>query len=149
MNTPANTPASTNNKNKLSDIVALCAVSFTTLAVAVKPADVVKTLQSPGPFTVFAPTDGAFAKLPKATLKDLLKLENKAKLDSILTYHVVPGKVMAADVKTMEAKTANGQSLDLQVIDGKVTVNKAKVTKMDIMASNGDIHVIETVVMPN
>ena len=71
MNTPANTPASTNNKNKLSDIVALCAVSFTTLAVAVKPADVVKTLQSPGPFTVFAPTDEAFAKLPKATLKDL------------------------------------------------------------------------------
>jgi len=151
MNTTSNTPASTNEMNKLGDIIAVAsgAGNFTTLIAAIKAADLVKTLQSPGPFTVFAPTDEAFAKLPKATLADLLKPENKAKLASILTFHVVPGKVMAADVKTMKAKTANGQSLDLQVSDGNVTVNKAKVTKTDIKASNGVIHVIDTVVMPN
>ena len=136
---------------KSGDIVAVAsgAGNFTTLVTAIKAAGLVETLQGAGPFTVFAPTDEAFAKLPKGTVEDLLKPENKAKLVGILTYHVVPGKVMAADVKTMKAKTVNGQELDLQVNAGAVTVNNAKVTKTDIAASNGVIHVIDTVVMPN
>ena len=101
-----------------------------------------------GPFTVFAPTDAAFEKLPKGTLDDLLKPENKGKLAKILAYHVVPGKVMAADVKTMEADTAEGSKLNVKVDDGKVMVNDAKVIKTDIPASNGVIHVIDTVLMP-
>ena len=133
------------------DIVAVAsgAGSFNTLVAAVKAAGLVETLQGPGPFTVFAPTDEAFAKLPKGTVEDLLKPENKAKLVSILTYHVLAGKVMAADVKTMKAKTVNGQSLDLVVTDGAVTVDNAKVVKTDVAASNGVIHVIDTVVLPN
>ncbi|MBC7365889.1 MAG: fasciclin domain-containing protein [Undibacterium sp.] len=136
---------------KSGDIVAVAsgAGNFTTLVTAIKAAGLVETLQGAGPFTVFAPTDEAFAKLPKGTVEDLHKPENKAKLVGILTYHVVPGKVMAADVKTMKAKTVNGQELDLQVNGGAVTVNNAKVTKTDIAASNGVIHVIDTVVMPN
>jgi len=132
------------------DIVAVAskAGSFTTLVAAIKAAGLVETLQGTGPFTVFAPTDEAFAKLPKGTLEDLLKPENKAKLAGILTYHVVPGKVMAADVKTMMAKTVNGQELDIKVNDGAVTVNKAKVSKTDVPASNGVIHVIDSVLMP-
>jgi len=132
------------------DIVAVAseAGSFTTLVAAIKAAGLVETLQGTGPFTVFAPTDEAFAKLPKGTLEDLLKPENKAKLAGILTYHVVPGKVMAADVKTMMAKTVNGEELDIKVKDGAVTVNKAKVSKTDVPASNGVIHVIDTVLMP-
>jgi len=132
------------------DIVAVAsgAGNFTTLVTAIKAAGLVETLQGPGPFTVFAPTDAAFAKLPKGTLEDLLKPENKAKLAGILTYHVVPGKVMAADVKTMMAKTVNGQELDIKVKDGAVTVNNAKCTKTDIDASNGVIHVVDTVLMP-
>lgn len=132
------------------DIVAVAskAGSFTTLVTAIKAAGLVETLQGTGPFTVFAPTDEAFAKLPKGTLEDLLKPENKAKLAGILTYHVVPGKVMAADVKTMMAKTVNGQELDIKVVDGAVTVNNAKVSKTDVPASNGVIHVIDTVLMP-
>jgi len=114
----------------------------------VKAADLVKTLQGSGPFTVFAPNDEAFAKLPKATLDDLLKPANKAKLAGILTYHVVSGKVMAADVKTMMAKTVNGQELDIKVADGDVTVNRAKVIKTDVAASNGIIHVIDSVLLP-
>ena len=138
-------------KEKAKDIVAVASGngSFNTLVAAVKAAGLVETLQGPGPFTVFAPTDEAFAKLPKGTLEDLLKPENKAKLVSILTYHVVAGKVMAADVKTMKAKTVNGQSLDVKVTDGTVTVDKAKVVKTDVAASNGVIHVIDTVVLPN
>lgn len=138
-------PASSND-----DIVAVAskAGSFTTLVAAIKAAGLVETLQGTGPFTVFAPTDEAFAKLPKGTLEDLLKPENKAKLAGILTYHVVPGKVMAADVKTMMAKTVNGQELDIKVKDGAVTVNNAKVSKTDVPASNGVIHVIDTVLMP-
>ena len=134
-----------------NDIVAVAssAGNFNTLVAAVKAAGLVETLQGTGPFTVFAPTDEAFAKLPKGTLEDLLKPENKAKLDAILTYHVVPGKVMAADVKTMKAKTVNGQSLDVKVADGAVTVNTAKVVKTDVAASNGVIHVIDSVVLPN
>ena len=133
------------------DIVAVAsgAGSFNTLVAAVKAAGLVETLQCAGPFTVFAPTDEAFAKLPKGTVENLLKPENKEKLVAILTYHVVPGKVMAADVKTMKAKTVNGQSLDVKVTDGAVTVDNAKVVKTDVAASNGVIHVIDTVVMPN
>jgi len=132
------------------DIVAVAsgAGNFSTLVTAIKAAGLVETLQGPGPFTVFAPTDAAFAKLPQGTLEDLLKPENKAKLAGILTYHVVPGKVMAADVKTMMAKTVNGQELDIKVTDGAVTVNNAKVTKTDIAAKNGVIHVIDSVLMP-
>jgi uncharacterized surface protein with fasciclin (FAS1) repeats len=138
------------NPAKGNDIVAVAssAGSFNTLVAAVKAAGLVETLQGPGPFTVFAPTDEAFAKLPKGTVEDLLRPENKAKLVGILTYHVVPGKVMAADVKTMKAKTVNGQSLDVKVADGAVTVDNAKVIKTDVAASNGVIHVIDTVVMP-
>ena len=128
--------------------VASSAGIFNTLVAAVKAADLVQTLQGPGPFTVFAPNDEAFAKIPKETLNDLLKPENKAKLASILTYHVVAGKVMAADVKTMKAKTVNGQELDIKVADGHVTINKAKVIKTDVAATNGVIHVIDSVVMP-
>jgi uncharacterized surface protein with fasciclin (FAS1) repeats len=138
-------------KEKANDIVAVASGngSFNTLVAAVKAAGLVETLQGPGPFTVFAPTDEAFAKLPKGTVEDLLKPENKAKLVSILTYHVVAGKVMAADVKTMKAKTVNGQSLDVKVTDGVVTVDNAKVVKTDVAASNGVIHVIDSVVLPN
>jgi uncharacterized surface protein with fasciclin (FAS1) repeats len=129
-------------------VVASNAGSFKTLVAAVKAAGLVETLQGKGPFTVFAPTDAAFAKLPPGTVEDLLKPENKAKLVAILTYHVVPGKVMAADVKTMMAKTVNGKELDIKVDDGKVTVNNAKVIKTDVAASNGVIHVIDTVLIP-
>ncbi|MEO5719362.1 MAG: fasciclin domain-containing protein, partial [Chthoniobacterales bacterium] len=101
-----------------------------------------------GPFTVFAPTDDAFKKLPAGTVEDLLKPENKEKLGKILAYHVVKGKVMAADVKTMEAESAEGSKLNVKAEDGKVMVNDAKVVKTDIMASNGVIHVIDTVLMP-
>ncbi len=133
------------------DIVAVAAGagSFKTLVAAVKAAGLIETLQGKGPFTVFAPTDDAFAKLPAGTLDNLLKPENKDKLVGILTYHVVPGKVMAADVKTMKAKTVNGKELDIKVDGGKVTVNEAKVVKTDIPASNGVIHVIDLVILPN
>jgi uncharacterized surface protein with fasciclin (FAS1) repeats len=133
------------------DIVAVAsgAGSFNTLVAAVKAAGLVETLQGAGPFTVFAPTDEAFAKLPKGTVEDLLKPENKQKLVSILTYHVVPGKVMASDVKTMQAKTVNGKELSIVVAGGKVTVDKANVVKTDVAAKNGVIHVIDTVVLPN
>ena len=134
-----------------NDIVAVASGAgiFNTLVAAVKAAGLVETLQSPGPFTVFAPTDEAFSKLPKGTVEDLLKPENKDKLVAILTYHVLAGKVMAAAVKTMKAKTLNGNELDLKVAGGVVTVNNAKVIKTDVVASNGVIHVIDTVVLPN
>ena len=136
---------------KQKDIVAVAASAgnFNTLVAAVKAAGLVETLQGDGPFTVFAPTDAAFAKLPKGTVEDLLKPENKAKLVAILTYHVVAGKVMAGHVKTMKAKTVNGKELDVKVADGHVTVDSAKVVKTDIEASNGVIHVIDSVLMPN
>ena len=131
------------------DIVAVAssAGSFKTLVAAVKAAGLVETLQGKGPFTVFAPTDEAFAKLPTGTLENLLKPENKEKLVAILTYHVVPGKVMAADVKTMMAKTVNGKELSIKVEDGNVMVDNAKVVKTDVAASNGVIHVIDTVLL--
>lgn len=138
-------------KSSAKDIVdtAVSAGSFKTLAAALKAADLIETLKGDGPFTVFAPTDAAFDKLPEGTVADLLKPENKAKLVAVLTYHVVPGKVMAADVKTMMAKTVNGKELDIKVDDGKVTVNTAKVIKTDVAASNGVIHVIDAVLIPN
>lgn len=133
------------------DIVdtAVAAGSFKTLAAALQAAGLVDTLKGKGPFTVFAPTDEAFAKLPKGTVEDLLKPENKAKLTAILTYHVVPGAVMAAQVTSLkEAKTVNGQSLKISVKDGGVSVDNAKVVKTDIRTSNGVIHVIDAVVLP-
>jgi uncharacterized surface protein with fasciclin (FAS1) repeats len=120
---------------------------FNTLVTAVKEANLVKTLSGPGPFTVFAPTDEAFGKLPEGTIEALLK--NKEKLTSILTYHVVAGKVMASDVVNLKsAKTVNGQSLTIMVKDGKVMVDKAMVIKTDIVCSNGVIHVIDAVLIP-
>jgi uncharacterized surface protein with fasciclin (FAS1) repeats len=133
------------------DIVdtAVAAGQFNTLATALTAAGLVDTLKGPGPFTVLAPTDAAFAKLPAGTVDSLLKPENKAKLTAILTYHVVPGKVMAADVvKLKEAKTVNGAMVKIKANGSNVMVNDAKVTATDIAASNGVIHVIDTVILP-
>lgn len=122
---------------------------FNTLVAAVKAAGLVETLKGPGPFTVFAPTDEAFAKLPPGTLETLLKPENKARLQSILTYHVVPGRVMAQDVMNLNsAKTVEGQTLTIHAMNGGVMVDQAHVTKTDIVASNGVIHVIDAVILP-
>jgi uncharacterized surface protein with fasciclin (FAS1) repeats len=130
------------------DIVdtAVSAGSFKTLATALQAAGLVDTLKGKGPFTVFAPTDAAFAKIPKADLDALLA--DKAKLTAVLTYHVVPGKVMSKDVKAGEVKTVEGSSLTVSTMGG-VKVDNAKVTTVDIVADNGVIHVIDTVVMPN
>ena len=129
--------------------IAMAADNFKTLTAALKAAGLVDTLQGEGPFTVFAPTDDAFAKLPAGTLDDLLKPENKAKLVSILTYHVVPQKAMAKDVVGMtSAKTVNGKELKIKTEGDKVMVNDATVTKTDIEASNGVIHVIDSVILP-
>lgn len=133
------------------DIVdtAVGAGNFATLAAALEAADLVSTLKGDGPFTVFAPTDAAFAKLPAGTVDNLLKPENKQQLVDILTYHVVPGKVMATDVVALdEAKTVNGKMIDVQVDGGAVKVNEANVTATDVAASNGVIHVIDQVIMP-
>lgn len=129
------------------DIVdtAVAAGSFSTLVTAIKAAGLVETLKGKGPFTVFAPTDAAFAKIPKADLDALLK--DKAKLTAVLTYHVVPAKVMAKDVKAGDAPTVNGKMLKLKTNKG-VMVNDANVTATDIAASNGVIHVIDTVLLP-
>ncbi len=124
--------------------------NFTTLVAAVKAAGLADTLKGPGPFTVFAPTDEAFANLPPGTLESLLKPENKAKLQSILTYHVVAGKVMSQDVvKLNSAKTVEGQSVAIGTVNGAVTIDNARIVKADIVASNGVIHVIDTVLLPN
>ena len=133
------------------DIVdtAVGAGQFKTLAAALKAAGLVDTLKGRGPFTVFAPTDEAFAKLPKGTVEELLKPENKAKLTAILTYHVVPGKVMAADAARLtSAKAVSGDTLTIAAQGGGVMIDKAKVVKTDIAASNGVIHVIDTVILP-
>lgn len=133
------------------DIVdtAVAAGKFKTLAAALKAAGLVDTLKGDGPFTVFAPTDEAFAKLPEGTVESLLKPENKEKLVAILTYHVVSGKVMAADVvKLTEAKTVQGGKVKIEVKNGKVKVDGANVVKTDIAASNGVIHVIDAVILP-
>jgi uncharacterized surface protein with fasciclin (FAS1) repeats len=128
--------------------VAAGAGQFNTLVAAVKAAGLVDTLNGAGPFTVFAPTDEAFAKLPAGTVETLLKPENKEKLVAILTYHVLAGKVMAADVKTMAAKTVNGKEASIKVDGVKVTIGAANVVKTDIAASNGVIHVIDAVLIP-
>jgi uncharacterized surface protein with fasciclin (FAS1) repeats len=133
------------------DIVdtAVAAGQFKTLAAALEAADLVDTLKGDGPFTVFAPTDAAFAKLPEGTVESLLKPENRDQLVAILTYHVVPGKVKAADVvKLNEAKTVNGQDVTITVADNGVQIDNANVVKTDIGASNGVIHVIDTVIIP-
>ena len=133
------------------DIVdtAVGAGSFKTLAAALQAAGLVETLKGSGPFTVFAPTDEAFAKLPAGTVENLLKPENKAKLVALLTYHVVPGKVTAAQVMKMNsAKTVQGQTVRIAASNGTVMVNGASVVKADVAASNGVIHVIDTVIMP-
>jgi len=137
--------------NHKKDIVdtAVAAGSFKTLATALTSAGLIETLKGDGPFTVFAPSDEAFAKLPAGTVEDLLKPENKEKLVAILTYHVVPGKVMAADVvKLTEATTVQGTTVDIKTADGKVMVDGAQVVKTDIETTNGVIHVIDSVIMP-
>ncbi|MCS7056754.1 MAG: fasciclin domain-containing protein [Thermoflexales bacterium] len=154
MPTPAPTPtqAPTPTAEPMKDIVdtAAAAGSFNTLATALKAAGLVETLKGEGPFTVFAPTDEAFGKLDKKLLEDLLKPENKDQLVAILTYHVVPGKVTAADVaKLTSAKTVQGEEISIKSDGyGGVTVNNAKVVTADVMASNGVIHVIDTVILP-
>ena len=133
------------------DIVdtAVAAGSFKTLAAALQAAGLVETLKGKGPFTVFAPTDAAFAKLPAGTVESLLKPENKAKLVAVLTYHVVAGEVTAAQAsKLTTAKTVSGSSLTIRVMGGKVMIDNATVTSADVAASNGIIHVIDTVVLP-
>ena len=139
------------NAAERADIVqtAVSNGSFNTLVTAVKAAGLVDTLKGPGPFTVFAPTDDAFAKLPSGTLQNLLKPENKKQLVAILTYHVVPGKVMSKDIagKRTEAKSVEGDSVSIDATNG-VKVDNAKVVKADVEASNGVIHVIDTVIMP-
>lgn len=130
--------------------VAVAAGSFNTLAAALQAAGLVDTLKGDGPFTVFAPTDDAFAALPEGTVENLLKPENRDQLVEILTYHVVPGKVLAADVVKLEkAKTVNGSDVKIKVADGSVNVDNATVVKTDIGASNGVIHVIDSVILPN
>ena len=125
--------------------------SFSTLVAAVKAAGLVETLSGAGPFTVFAPTDEAFAKLPAGTVEELVKPENKEKLTAILTYHVLAGKVMAADAIAADGKmvkTVNGQEIVIKVKDGKVMINDATVIIADVPASNGVIHAIDTVLLP-
>lgn len=143
--------ASTAAAGEKLDIVdtAAASSSFTTLVTAVKKAGLVDTLKGDGPFTVFAPTNEAFAKLPEGTVENLLKPENRKQLIAILTYHVVPGKVMAADVvKLKSAKTVQGSNVTINVQDGKVMIDEATVIKADIGTSNGVIHVIDRVITP-
>jgi uncharacterized surface protein with fasciclin (FAS1) repeats len=143
---PAPARAETHPSKDIVD-TAVAAGSFKTLATALQAAGLVETLKGKGPFTVFAPTDQAFAKIPKADLDALLK--DKAKLTRVLTYHVVAGQVMAADVaKLKQAKTVEGQSVKIDASASGVTVDGAKVVKADVAASNGVIHVIDSVILP-
>jgi transforming growth factor-beta-induced protein len=144
-------PASAKVEKKPLSIVetAIAAKDFKTLVTALKAAELVKTLEGKGPFTVFAPSDKAFAKLPKGTLEDLLKPANQKKLAGILTYHVVAKELMAADVTKMkEIMTVEGRELMVEVKDGKVMINNAQVVSTDIKCTNGVIHVIDTVLLP-
>ncbi|MGB6219867.1 fasciclin domain-containing protein [Haloferula sp.] len=122
--------------------------SFSTLVAAVKAAELAEALSGEGPFTIFAPTNDAFAKLPEGTVETLLKPENKEKLQGILKYHVVAGKVMAADVSAGEVEMLNGSKATITVKDGVVMIDKAKVVKTDIVGTNGVIHVIDSVILP-
>lgn len=134
-----------------ADIVdlAISTEFLSTLVAAVKAGDLVDVLKGDGPFTVFAPTNEAFAKLPAGTLESLLKPENKAKLVAVLTYHVVPGKVMSKDLKNgQKAKTVQGSDVTVTLKDGKAMINSATVTAADIEATNGVVHVIDTVILP-
>ncbi|PMG55687.1 fasciclin [Vibrio lentus] len=143
--------AHANHHEMKKDIVDVAAEngSFTTLVAAVKAAGLVDTLKGDGPFTVFAPTDEAFAALPEGTVEMLLKPENKDKLVAILTYHVVPGKIMAAEVmKLSSAETVQGEAVMIAVDEGNVMINTAKVVIPDVKASNGVIHVIDAVLLP-
>ncbi|MHB8955192.1 MAG: fasciclin domain-containing protein [Pirellulaceae bacterium] len=141
--------AAADTQDKTIVEVAVGADNFKTLVAALKAADLVETLSGKGPFTVFAPTDEAFEKVPKQVLNDLLKPENKEKLAAVLTYHVVAGKVLAADVvKLSKAKTVQGSEVKIAVKDGKVKVDKANVVKTDIVCKNGVIHVIDAVILP-
>jgi len=144
------TPGAMPQGQKVGTIVAVASANpnFKTLVAAVKEAGLVDTLSGKGPFTVFAPTEAAFAKLPKGTVEKLLKPENKAMLRKILTYHVVAGAVESKTLKTGPVKTVEGASVNVRVSGGKVTVNNAKVVMADVKASNGVIHVIDTVLMP-
>lgn len=149
------TSAFTANKNAsiyaADDIVdvAIATDFLSTLVAAVKAGDLVDVLKGDGPFTVFAPTNDAFAKLPAGTVENLLKPENKAQLVAVLTYHVVPGKVYSKDLKDgMKAKTAQGSEVTISLKDGKAMVNNATVSAADIEASNGVVHVIDTVILP-
>lgn len=147
-NTPATTLTSTQGSSDIVD-TAVAAGSFKTLAAALKAADLVDTLKGPGPFTVFAPTDDAFAKLPPGTLDNLLKPENKSKLQEILTYHVVSGRVGSDKVVALSsAKTVQGAEVKISHNADGVMVNGAKVVKTDIACSNGVIHVIDAVLLP-
>ena len=135
-----------------ADIVdtAVAAGQFTTLAAALKAADLVDTLKGDGPFTVFAPTDAAFAALPAGTVESLLRPENKDKLVAVLTYHVVPGRVTASQVAGLSrAKTVQGGDVAIVAADGAVTVDGARVVTADVMATNGVIHVVDKVLLPN
>jgi uncharacterized surface protein with fasciclin (FAS1) repeats len=147
MSKPASTPATSAKKMTIVD-VAIAGKNFKTLVAAIKAAELVETLSGEGPFTVFAPTDAAFAKLPKATLKDLLKPENKEKLQKILTYHVLPGAISAKEIKAGKFATVEGSNVTVKIRGKKVMVNNAKVIKADIKTSNGVIHSIDTVMMP-
>ena len=134
------------------DIVetAVSAGQFNTLAAALDAAELIPTLKGDGPFTVFAPTDEAFAKLPEGTVASLLEPQNRDQLVAILTYHVVPGKVMAKDVVNLNAATTvNGSDISIKVMDGKVRINDATVVTADVATSNGVIHVVDTVILPN
>jgi uncharacterized surface protein with fasciclin (FAS1) repeats len=145
------TPVAAASMSDFKDIVdtAVAAGSFKTLAAALKAADLIDTLKGKGPFTVFAPTDEAFAKLPKGTVEDLLKPENKKKLVKILTYHVVPGKVEAKDVvKLHKAKSVEGSEITISINGKKVKVDNANVVKTDVECENGVIHVIDAVILP-
>ncbi|PTO82698.1 fasciclin domain-containing protein [Vibrio splendidus] len=143
--------AQANHHEMKKDIVDVAAEngSFNTLVAAVKAADLVDTLKGEGPFTVLAPTDEAFAALPEGTVDMLLKPENKDKLVAVLTYHVIPGKIMAAEVmKLNSAVTVQGSAVMIAIDDGNVMINNAKVIMPDVEASNGVIHVIDAVLLP-
>ncbi|MGF1603106.1 MAG: fasciclin domain-containing protein [Thermosynechococcaceae cyanobacterium] len=143
---PSEAPAADASGDILS--VAANAGSFKTLEAALEAAGLVETLKGDGPFTVFAPTDEAFAALPEGVVQELLKPENKNQLAALLSYHVVPGKVMAADIKPGEVATEQGSNVTIAVEDGKVKVNNASVVSADLQASNGVIHVVDQVILP-